>query len=228
MDGYWADTDGSDGTYDGRIDWAYKTAYREIFDQYADLIALRKGLAGLRDSNINVFHENNSGKVVAWHRWDNGSGTDDVIVLANFSNTEYTAYDLGLPYEGRWVCLFHGDNIYYGSDFQQADGRPVLAGVPGMHGFSYHGTFRLSPYSLQIYVPEAAWSPVLPYGDLDGDGAVTAADLALMANGLSGSIALPTASRWLDLDENQAVEAADLNLLLLLLGDQVPALPWRG
>ena len=34
-----------------------------LFDAHPDLIALRTGLAGLRDSNINVFHEHTSGKV---------------------------------------------------------------------------------------------------------------------------------------------------------------------
>lgn len=227
MDGYWADTDGTGGTYDGRVDWAYKEAFRGIFDEYRDLVTLRRELPGLADSNINVFHENNTGKVVAWHRWDTGSGLDDLVVVGNFSNTEFTTYSLGLPYPGRWVCQFHGDSGYYNGDFQNAEGRGVVAYTPGSHGFGYSGDFHLAPYSLQVYVPEAAWQRLQPYADTTGDGTVTAADMVKLARYLAGSVPAPTGDRWMDLDENMSLGAADLAVLANYLAGNATALPWR-
>ena len=48
---------------------------------------------GLRGPNIHVHHVNETERVIAYHRWQNGGPRDDVIVLANFSATPRTSTD---------------------------------------------------------------------------------------------------------------------------------------
>ncbi|MBN2527549.1 MAG: alpha amylase C-terminal domain-containing protein [Deltaproteobacteria bacterium] len=77
-----------------------------IYFMFRDLIHLRRNwfdnTRGLRGENINVFHQDESSKVLAFHRWQNGGARDDVIVVANFSNWTHYHYSIGLPGEGRW------------------------------------------------------------------------------------------------------------------------------
>jgi len=41
-----------------------------------------------------VFHVNDAGKVVAFHRWDRGGMGDDVVVVINMANQSYGSYSL--------------------------------------------------------------------------------------------------------------------------------------
>lgn len=115
MGGEWLeDTDfGVDAA--NKIDWSKKTTYAGIFRYYQDIIAWRTGNSALgADAPHQVFHVNEGGNVVAWQRWD-GAG-DIFVILANFSNTDYTSYRIGLPQAGDWTEVINSQNsIYEGS-----------------------------------------------------------------------------------------------------------------
>ncbi len=108
------DTDfGTDATY--KIDWSKKTTYAGIFQYYQDIIALRTGNPALRaDASHQVFHENEGGNVIAWQRWD-GSG-NVFVIIANFSNTDYMGYRVGLPQSGDWTEMVNSQNTTYEGD----------------------------------------------------------------------------------------------------------------
>ncbi|MBN2566424.1 MAG: alpha amylase C-terminal domain-containing protein, partial [Candidatus Eisenbacteria bacterium] len=91
------------GTDSGnRIDWSKKTTYAGIFAYYRDLIALRRISPALRaDAGVDVFHLNEGGNVIAFQRYDLDGHVH--VIVANFSNTDYASYRIGLPQAGDWV-----------------------------------------------------------------------------------------------------------------------------
>lgn len=145
-DGYFQDTD--------PLDWTKMTTYAGVRQLYKDLIALRQNktgdVQGLSGPNLNLFHVNDGAKVVAYHRWDQGGAGDDVVVLVNFSNTQFSGYTVGLPRGGRWEPVFNSDWNGYGSDYLNTFTAPVDAQPVPMHGLSHRGTFALGPYSCVI------------------------------------------------------------------------------
>jgi hypothetical protein len=54
-----------------------------LFQFYADLVRLRTNAAGrtrgLSGAGLHVIQANGATKVLAYHRWDQGSGVDDVV-----------------------------------------------------------------------------------------------------------------------------------------------------
>jgi len=85
-----------------RIDWSKKTTYAGIFAYYRDLITLRRISPALRaDAGVDVFHMNEVGNIIAFQRYDLSGNVH--VVVANFSNTDYSSYRIGLPQSGDWV-----------------------------------------------------------------------------------------------------------------------------
>jgi 1,4-alpha-glucan branching enzyme len=87
---------------------------------YRDLIALRRGTAGLarglQGGGLDVTHVNASAHVIAYHRFAAGGPGDDVVVVVNLSNRVFDAYDLPLPRAGAWQVRFNSDATVYGAD----------------------------------------------------------------------------------------------------------------
>src|SRR5215469_17044845 len=95
------------------LDWSNAGKFPGIIQLYRDLIRLRRNwfnnTRGLRGQNINVHHVNNSDKVIACHRWDQGGNGDDTVVVLNFANRGYSNYRIGFPGGGRWRVRFNSD-----------------------------------------------------------------------------------------------------------------------
>ncbi len=72
-----------------------------LFQHYKGLIALRKANSALHGVNINFFHENPQGRVLAYVRWnDEGSR---VVVVANLSGKFLGGYQVpDFPADGTW------------------------------------------------------------------------------------------------------------------------------
>lgn len=145
-DGYFQDTD--------PLDWSKATTFSGIVDLYSDLIYLRRNLggktAGLSGNNVNVHHVNNTNKLVAYHRWNSGGSGDDVIVLANFSSTGYSSYNIGFPSGGTWKVRFNSDSSGYDSSFGNWTSNNVTAYSGAKDGMSYNGNVGVGPYTVII------------------------------------------------------------------------------
>lgn len=145
-DSYFQDTD--------PVDWAKATTYSGIVDLYTDLVSLRRNTAGktagLRGNNVNVHHVNDTNKLVAFHRWDNGGGGDDVIVVANFSSTGYSSYNIGFPSSGTWKVRFNSDWSGYDSSFGNWTAYDTTANSGSKDGMSYNGNVGIGPYTVII------------------------------------------------------------------------------
>ena len=158
------------------LDWSKLTTYSGINALYRDLIRLRRNLGGvtkgLTGYFTNVHHVNNTAKVIGYHRWANGGAGDDVIVLANFSNTSFPNYRIGLPRSGTWKVRFNSDWNGYSADYGNYGAFDVNADGFGYDGLPFSGNFRIAPYSTVIF----SQSTPSRY-DLNGDWTVNGSDL---------------------------------------------------
>lgn len=125
-----------------------------IFLLYRDLIRLRRNwydyTRGLRGQNINVFHVNNTGKLVAFHRWENGGPGDDVVVVLNFANRSYSNYAIGLPRGGMWQVRFNSDCNAYDRSFGSFFSYGTEAQTGRKDALDFVGNVGIGPYSAII------------------------------------------------------------------------------
>lgn len=75
--------------------------HRDLLQFYQKLIALHKSQAALQTDEIQFFHENAEGKVLAFVRWHEMGNR--VVVIANFSDRSFDEYELpNFPKNGTW------------------------------------------------------------------------------------------------------------------------------
>jgi 1,4-alpha-glucan branching enzyme len=100
-----------------------------------DLIRLRWNQPALRGENVNAFHVHNQNRVIAFHRWLEGTGKD-VIVVATLAETTWYNYAIGFPYSGPWVEVFNSD-VYdnWVNPVVAGNGGGIVASGGPMHGF---------------------------------------------------------------------------------------------
>ncbi len=145
-DGWFSDTD--------PVDWSRLITFAGIHDLYRDLIRLRRNwynnTRGLLGNNLNVYHVNDTDKVLAFHRWDQGGPGDDVIVLVNCANRSYPVYNIGLPRGGTWYVRFNSDWAGYDPTFGDWPSPDVTAVAGSMHGMPFWGSVSIGPYTAVI------------------------------------------------------------------------------
>ena len=146
-----------DGGWDDWIplDWSRADTYSGILQLYKDLISLRRNFwgntGGLRGGNTNFHHENNTDKVVAWHRYGGGGQGDDVVVAANFSISGKSNYRIGLPAGGTWYVRFNSDASSYDDSFSDWGTVDLNAEPVPWDGMPYSAEIQIGPYSAVIF-----------------------------------------------------------------------------
>ena len=105
------------------LDWDKTVQFAGIVLANQHLVNLRKdtysNTTGLTGSSINVFHQDTTNNVIAYHRWNNGGPHDDVIVIINFSDQRFTEYALRFPIAGNWHVRFNSSWKGYSPDFNE-------------------------------------------------------------------------------------------------------------
>jgi len=105
----WSDVTDMDWPRAGRFA-AYRRFHRDLIRARTNADGRTRGLCG---SSASVIAANPDTKVLAYQRWDQGGGADDVVVIANFSGTTFPSYRVGLPYPGTWYVRLNSDaNVY--------------------------------------------------------------------------------------------------------------------
>lgn len=146
-----------DGAWDDwvSLDWSRAGTYSGIVQLYKDLISLRRNFwgntEGLRGGGTNFFHQNNTDKLVAWHRYANGGAGDDVVVAANFSISGRTGYRIGLPQGGTWYVRFNSDAASYDGSFSNWGTVDLNAEAVPWDGMPYSAEINIGPYSAVIF-----------------------------------------------------------------------------
>jgi len=101
-----------------------------------DLIHLRRDLPALRGDNVHPFYCSDTDRVLAYHRWREGSG-DDVIVVVSFAEATLSGYEIGFPAAGAWAERFNSDVYDHWVNPRVAgNGGGVRAADKPMHGFA--------------------------------------------------------------------------------------------
>jgi 1,4-alpha-glucan branching enzyme len=192
-------------------DWNRLTIFPGIHRLYRRLIHLRLNrtevTGGLSGANINVFHVNDNDKMIAFHRWDQGGVGDDVVIVANFSNTTWQDYRMGMPNAGDWNLVFNSDATEYDPEFEGTPGYDVTAEPTPYDGLDHSATIPIGPYSVLIYTQAEEIEDDVP-GDFDGNGLIDGADLSRLL-GAWGEINV-----ILDLDGDLVITGGDLAILL--------------
>lgn len=136
------------------LDWSDATRYAGILALYRDLIHLRRDwhdtTRGLRGDGLNVFHVNNSDKVIAYHRWSLGGPLDDVVVVLNFANRGDSGYTIGLPRAGRWRVRFNSDWSGYDPSFGDWSSDDTDTDPGARDGLPAAANVGIGPYSAVI------------------------------------------------------------------------------
>ncbi len=88
---------------------------KAIFRFYQDILTLRHRMRPLHSHNIDILHESNTDRVVAFKRW---SGDEEVIVAASLNNQPLDGYtvekdEMAIP-DGDWREIFNSDSAFYG------------------------------------------------------------------------------------------------------------------
>lgn len=144
------------------LDWDNRDTFHGIVWLYADLIRLRRNHGGvskgLTGQHTNVFHVNDDAKVVAYHRSSLGGPGDDVVVVTNFSNREFSEYRIGLPRSGQWKLRFNSDWKHYSDDFSDCPSGDLKTDDHPYDGLKFSAVVHLAPYTAIIYSQDAAGS----------------------------------------------------------------------
>jgi 1,4-alpha-glucan branching enzyme len=85
---------------------------------YQDLITLSRRLRSIRSHNIDILHQSNANRVIAFKRW---SGDEEVIILASLNNAAFgNGYviekDAAAIPDAGWREVFNSDAVVYGGD----------------------------------------------------------------------------------------------------------------
>jgi 1,4-alpha-glucan branching enzyme len=117
------------------------------------LIRVRKDHPSFSGPDLRVFH-NYGNRVLAFHRWLDGSG-DDVIVIANLNEFNLYNYSIGLPWPGAWKEAFNSDYFdRFPNPNVSGNGGGVAATGGARDGFGYSASMVLPANGLLILAPE--------------------------------------------------------------------------
>lgn len=119
-------------------------ARRDFLGFMKAVLRIRRTFPALRGPHVNVFHVNNGARVLAFHRWTDGSG-EDVVVVGSLNESTLYDYELGMPQGGSWTEALNTDAFESAPGHQTAgNGGSVFAGGGPMHGM---------PSSARITIP---------------------------------------------------------------------------
>jgi 1,4-alpha-glucan branching enzyme len=90
----------------------------KLFRFYQDLIALGRRLRSIRSHNIDILHQSNLNRVIAFKRW---SGDEEVIILASLNNAAFAngyviEKDAAAIPDAGWKEIFNSDADIYGGE----------------------------------------------------------------------------------------------------------------
>jgi len=116
-----------------------------------DLIHLRRELPALRADPIASYSADQANRVLAVQRWMPGAGRD-VVVVASLNESTLDAYELGLPWPGRWREAFNSDAYdMFPNPWVAGNGGGVVADGPPRHGFAQSARLTVPANAILVF-----------------------------------------------------------------------------
>jgi 1,4-alpha-glucan branching enzyme len=116
-----------------------------------DLIHLRRNLPALRGDNVHAFYQSDADRVLAYHRWLEGTG-QDVIVVASFAESTRQGYNLGFPAAGFWAEVFNSDVYdHWVNPWVAGNGGGIHADGKPLHGFAASASIVIPANSVVVF-----------------------------------------------------------------------------
>jgi len=106
-----------------------------------------------RGNQFHLFHAQRENRVVAFHRWIEGTG-HDVVVVVSLNESTWWDYRLGFPRAGRWRETFNSD--VYENWFNPGvagNGGGIVATDAPMHGLPASAQIVIPANSILVFVP---------------------------------------------------------------------------
>ncbi|RKN83495.1 alpha-amylase family glycosyl hydrolase [Ulvibacterium marinum] len=145
-DEYFQDTEG--------LDWEKHDRHKGIKELVKDVIALRTGMSegtfGLRGQLLRIGHFNNDTKILSFTRADRES-KEPVLMVFNFSNTDFTDYKIGIDDGHDWRLRFNSSWKGYDDDFSDIEVSGMDKLEDSTDGKKWSGSLDIPSYSCQIY-----------------------------------------------------------------------------
>jgi 1,4-alpha-glucan branching enzyme len=193
--GEWLEDRAFGSGWNNRIDWSKAVSRSAMTLFFRDVIAVRKANCALRaDAGLNLYSvppqvENDN--LIVFTRGD----SQEILVVANFSNNNYTGYGIGFPHNGTWYEILNSQASEYAGN-----------------GWGNGGQISVSGNYAEITIPQMGLL-VFRYADapgrsadLESDGDVDLRDLAILQRGVGAF----GCGRGDDIHENGRVDAEDL------------------
>ena len=116
-----------------------------------ELLHLRWRHPGLRGQGFRVVHAHDGNRVLAFHRWTEGSG-DDVLIVVHLAPFNRFDYRIGFPGGGEWREVFNSDvyEHWVNPNTVGNGGRVFAEGAP-MHEFMHSTALTLPANSLLVF-----------------------------------------------------------------------------
>lgn len=191
-----------------RINWQNKTTNASTFQFSKDAIAVRRSNAAFRASaGYQVSHVNEGGNVIGFQRYDDGGNV--CFVVANFSNTDYSNYRIGLPQTGIWAEILNSQaTVYEGNNV--GNGGSITTDDTDYDGYQQSAIITIPQSSLLVF----RFNPPQPPcpADTDGDLDVDLTDLSRLLTNF-GTASGMTREQG-DVDNDGDVDLTDLSVLL--------------
>jgi 1,4-alpha-glucan branching enzyme len=135
-----------DGYFNGwrAMDWHQLEEHPGITAAHRDLIRLRKELKGLSSEGFQLFHVNYNDAVLGYGRWSSDN-TDDALIVINFGQKSFDAYEIVMPRDGDWDVVFNSTAKAYGSDLSESPAKSLTTTSQGV------SAIKLDGYQTLIY-----------------------------------------------------------------------------
>jgi 1,4-alpha-glucan branching enzyme len=116
-----------------------------------DLLRLRQNQPALRGDNVSAFYASDTDRVLAFHRWLEGTG-QDIIVVASLREATWYSYNLGFPTAGFWSEVFNSD-VYdnWVNPLVAGNGGGIQVNGSPMHGFSTSGSVVIPANGVVVF-----------------------------------------------------------------------------